>query len=205
MATDNSFPRLRDEISSALVDTTRTTGQISHEDLAFHRSSNPSIIPTLENQSSRLLQLARRLTRSISLGTEVSVPQLSSVDSVEDNWKSIVDVFDDLLERADACLDEYTGAVRRLAPSQDGQTNRVAPPAGKQKPGRTYRTQDIAKPQLLFENVPGNDELTPFKPLIRSKPHAITPYEESFVLVSSDGSEQYALQFCLHQKQVMKI
>ncbi len=188
---DKSFQEMKDGISSALVNTTRTAGQISSEDLAFHRSSNPAIIPRLEEQHSRLLQLTRQLTTSTTSGTEVIAPHLLDADSVEDNWKSIVDVFDSLLEKADACLDEYTGAVRRLSPSEEEQKKTAVPPTGKQRPDKAYRTQNIAKPQLLFEKVPKNDEATPFKPLIRSKPHAITPFEDSLVLVpSSDGSQQ---------------
>lgn len=197
MATDEYSMGLREGISSALVDTARTAGQISNEDLAFFRSSNPSIVPLLEQQNVRLLQLARRLTRTALSGTEVPTPHIEDVDSLEDNWKGIVDVFDNLLEKADACLDEYTGAVRRLSPSQEEQIKKAATPARKQRPDKAYRTQSIAKPQLLFDNVPTNDDLTPFKPLLRSKPNALVPLEESLVLAPSiDGSQQYDLKLC---------
>lgn len=197
MAAGEDSKGLREGISAALVDTTRTAGQISNEDLAFFRSSNPSIVPLLEQQNIRLLQLARRLTRTAISGTEVPTPHIEDEDSIEDNWKGIVDVFDNLLEKADACLDEFTGAVRRLSTSQEKQIQNAATPR-KQRPDKAYRTQNIAKPQLLFDNVPKNDGLTPFKPLLRSKPHALIPLDESLVLVpSSDGSQQYDLQSCL--------
>ena len=32
-----------------------------------------------------------------------------------------MDVFDNLLEKADACLDEFTGVIRKLSPSQEEQ------------------------------------------------------------------------------------
>lgn len=198
MPMDEDSKGLRERISSALVATTRTAGQISNEDLAFFRSSNPSIVPLLEQQNIRLLQLARRLTRIAISGIEVPTPHLEDVDSVEDNWRGIVDVFDNLLEKADACLDEYTGAVRRLSQSQEDKIQQAAFPARKQRPDKAYRTQNIAKPQLLFDDVPSYDDLTPFKPLLRSKPHALIPLEESLVLVSSsDGSQQYDLRSCL--------
>lgn len=196
MTTENVFKDRKDGILSALVDTTRTAGQISNEDLAFHRSSNPSVISLLEQQNIRLLQLARSLTWTAASGTEVSAPQFFDVDSLEDNWKGIVDVFDNLLEKADVCLDEYTGVIRRLSPTQEEKIKKAAPLAGKQRPGQAYRTQNIAKPQLLFAKVPTNDDSTPFKPLLRSKPHAVTPLEESLTLVrSEDGSTQYVLKF----------
>ncbi len=194
MTTNGQFKELKEGISSGLVDTTRTAGRIANEDLAFHRSTNPSVVPLLEQQSARLLQLARRLTWTATKGSEVSAPQISDADSVEDNWNGIVDVFDNLLEKADACLDEYTGVIRRLSPDREGEIKKASAPFGKSRPDKAYRTQNIAKPQLLFEQVPTNDESTPFKPLLRSKPHAITPLEDCLTLVpSEDGSTRYAL------------
>ncbi len=201
MASAATFKDLQDSISLALIDTTRTTGQISKEDLAFHRSSNPTTVPLLEKQNSRLLGLTRSLTRSAASGTEVTAPHIVNADSVEDNWKGIVDVIDNLLEKADACLDEYTGVIRKLSPSQEEQIKRAAPASGKQRPGKAYRTQNIAKPQLLFEKVPTNDETTSFKPLLYTKPNAIVAFDESLKLVAAeDGFKQYDLQFYLSSK-----
>lgn len=206
MSSDTTFKTLKDSISLALIDTTRTAGQISNEDLAFHRSSNPSIIPLLEQQSSRLLDLAQLLTRSAASGTGVTAPHIVSADSVEDDWKSIVDVVDNLLEKADACLDEYTGVIRKLSPAQEEQTKKATPAFGKQRPGKAYRTQNIAKPQLLFDKVPTNGETTSFKPLLRTKPNAIVSLDESMKLVAAeDGFKQYDLQFYLSSRDTAPI
>lgn len=192
MASDATLSHLKSSISLALIDTTRTAAQISNEDLAFHRSSNPTIGSLLEQQNSRLLGLARRLIRSAASGTEVTAPHIVSTDSVEDNWKEIVDVVDILLEKADACLDEYSGVIRKLSPTQEEQIKQAAPPSGKQKPGKAYRTQNIAKPQLLFDKVPTNDETPPFKPLLRTKPNATVALDESLnLLATEDGIKQY--------------
>ena len=196
MATNDLFRNVKKCASSALIDTTRAAGQLSDEDLAFHRSSNPSIISSLERQSSRLLKLAQKLTSSSASGPEVTAPHLLDIDSVDDNWKGLVDVFDDLLEKADACLDEYTGAVRRRSPNREGTLKKAVLPTAKPRPNRAYRTQIIPKPQLLFNTLPTNDELTPFKPLLNSKPHAKVPLEKSLVLSpSSDGTLQYVPQW----------
>ena len=198
MAFDGSFKDIKDAISSALVDTIRTTGQIANEDLAFQRSSNPSIVPLLEQQSSRLLQLARRLTQTAIYGTDINAPQISDPETVEDKWMGFVDVFDNLLEKADACLDEYTGVVRKLSPGQEERMKNALPSANvKKRPIKAIRGQYIPKPQLLFANVPKNDESAPFKPLLLSKPHAITPLEECPTLApSEEGPLQYAIHVC---------
>lgn len=196
MSTDSSFKEIKEAVSSTLIDTTRTAGQIAGEDLGFHRSSNPEIAPVLEKQNTRLLQLANNLVRVAATGTEVSAPRLSDADSVEDNWRGIVDVIDNLLEKADACLDEYTGVIKRLSPSQDVHPSKLTTPARKPLPLKSYRNQNVPKPQRLFPKVPYNDETTPFKPLLRTKPHAILPLENSISLQSpQNGPQQYDIQF----------
>ena len=201
MTSSTAFVEVKDGISAALVETTRTAGQISNEDLAFQRSSNPALIPLLERQSSRLLSLAKALTKVATSGTEVAAPKISDVESIDDHWRSIVDVFDNLLEKADACLDDYTGVIKRLSPSQEEQIKKAALTPQKQKPGKAYRTQNIAKPQLQFEHAPANDAKTPFKPLLKSKPHAIVSLEHSLQLVpSEDGLDEYESYSYSHTK-----
>lgn len=188
---DEPFKEIRVSISSALVEVTRSVGRISSEDLAFQRSSNPSIAPLLDEQASNLLNLVQDLTKISASGTEVTPPRLLDTDSVEDNWKNIVDVIDNLLEKADACLDEYTGVIKKLSPSQENQASTAAS-LRRNAPARSYRDQHIPKPQLLFDKVTTNDETTPFIPLLRSKPHAIVPLAQSLSRsLNSEGNEQY--------------
>ena len=203
MALGTTFKDLTNSISLALIDTTRTAGQISDEDIAFHRSSNPSIVSRFEQQNSRLLGLAKRLISSAVSATEVTEPEIVNADSIEDNWREIVDVVDNLLEKADACLDEYTGVIRKLSPTQEEHMRKSAPASGKQKPAKAYRTQNIAKPQLLFNTVPNNDETGPFKPLLRTKPNAVVTLDDSLKLVAAeDGLKQYDLQSYLSSNNI---
>ena len=201
MSAGVNFKEFKDVISSALVEMTRVAAQISNEDLAFHRSSNPSIIPSLELQNARLLKLANELIKAATWGTEVSAPPIADTDSVDDNWRSIVDVFDNLLEKTDACLDEFTGSIKRLSPSQEESIKRAAPTDGKHKTTKLYHNRDMQKPQRLFNDVPNNDERSPFKPLLQSKPHAMVPLEDSLGPTdSNDGSKQYDTRFYLSMR-----
>ena len=185
MAAPDTFEEIKETISTALVDTTRTAGQIAAEDLAFHRSSNPEITPLIEKQSTRLLKLAQSLLRVAASDTEVSAPRLPDADSVDDNWRGIVDIIDNLLEKADACLDEYTGIIKKLPTSQERQSFKSITPAKNHLPSKTFRNQNIPKPQLQFKKIPTNDEQSIFEPLIRSKPHAIVPLEQSQGITST--------------------
>lgn len=189
MATDRSFKELQNEVSSVLVKTTRTAGQISNEDLAFHRSINPDVDRLLDQQNKRLLALARDLNKTATTGTGAVPPPLTNAESVDDGWRGIVDIVDNLLEKADACLDEFTGMIKKLVPNRQDEPA----PANAKRPmsKKELRTQNIPKPQRLFRKVPTNDETMPFQPLLQSKPNAIVSLEESLVMASGpDGSMQ---------------
>jgi exosome complex exonuclease RRP6 len=57
--------------------------------------------------------------------------------------------------------------------------------------GNAFRTQNLVKPQLTFEHKPNNDDNTPWKPLLTSKPHAVVSLEESLGTVAKDAEHQY--------------
>ena len=190
MTSEQSFKELKDEISSALISTTRTATQIAIEDLTFQRSINPKVDRLIEEHSRRLLSLVQQLNKAATAGTDTVPPTLTNVDSVEDGWRGIVDVVDNLLEKADACLDEFTGVVKKLTPEQ--QNKATIADAKKPLSKKDYRFQNLPKPQRLFRKVPKNDETAPFRPQLQSKPNAMVPLEESLVIApTSDGSTQY--------------
>ena len=187
---DRNFKELQGEVTSALVKTTRNANQISNEDLAFHRSINPEVDRLLEQQNQRLLALARDLNKTATTGTGAVPPPLKNAESVDDGWRGIVDIVDNLLEKADACLDEFTGMIKKLAPTRQDEPT---PPSNTKAPisRSLLRAKNIPKPQRLFKTLPVNDATTPFKPLLQSKPNAIVPLEESVILgPDSEGSMQ---------------
>ncbi|MCJ1307761.1 exosome nuclease subunit [Agyrium rufum] len=192
MSEDGSFKSLQESISGALVRTTRIAGQIAKQDLAFHKSSSPNVIRQLDRQNARLLSLAQRLASNAVSGTRIRAPVLNNADAVDDNWRSVVDVIDNLLERADACLDEYTGFIKKHAVADGNLStgNGAKEPTKDLKSySRDYREGNVLKPQYLFSNPPKNTDSTPFKPLLRSKPHATVPLEESMKPVPSEGDK----------------
>ena len=111
------FKSLQDSVTSTLVSTTRTAGQIASEDLGFHRSFNPSFGASLDTQNARLLSLANSLIRVAVAGSNNEALVLEDADDVDDRWEKVVDVVDTLLEMADICLDEYTGVIKRQSHS----------------------------------------------------------------------------------------
>ncbi|KFX91029.1 hypothetical protein V490_06119 [Pseudogymnoascus sp. VKM F-3557] len=181
-----AFKSLQDAIQAALISTTRTVGQISAEDLGFHRSLNPEVGTALDEQNARLLGLSSSILQSAAALTESNAPELQEVDDVDNNWRGVVDVVDSLLERADICLDEYTGVIKRKASPSDQSS---APKS--RRLDNSFRTQNLVKPQLSFLNKPANHETGPWKPLLHSKPHAIVPLEESLGPVKDDHQQEH--------------
>ncbi|KAL5120340.1 exosome nuclease subunit [Pleosporales sp. CAS-2024a] len=197
----DSFKTLQDEISKALVSTTRSASHIGAADIGFQRSLNPEVGTQLDAQNARLLQLAQRLLENAAASSDAVGPKLPDVEALDANWRGVVDVIDSLLEKADTSLDEYTGVVRRLSTGAEQVRNlqraRKArkltwmQTTAKARPNIAEK-KHIPKPQLLFEHVPTNDETGGFRPLMATKPHAKIPLEQCLkTFKDSRGKEQY--------------
>lgn len=196
MGSSQDFKSLQETIQNALVSTTRLANQIAAEDLSFQRTSNPEVAEDLDDVSSRLLSLTSSLLQSATKGTDVAAPSLEDADDVDVHWSRIVDVLDHLLEKADTCLDEYTGAIKRKAAPPD----QPAAPAKKSRYAldQSIRRANVLKPQNAFEIKPDNHDTLPWKPSLTKKPHATRPLDESLVTFNDEAqSTQYGHPFCL--------
>jgi exosome complex exonuclease RRP6 len=198
----DSFKTLQDEISKALVATTRSASHIGAADIAFQRSLNPEVGAQLDAQNARLLHLAQRLLGTAAASSDAVGPKLPDVEALDANWRGVVDVIDSLLEKADISLDEYTGVVKRLSPGAEQVWWFVLEreyclltelqTGAKPRPNIAEK-KHIPKPQLLFEHVPTNNETGGFRPLITSKPHAMVPLETCLkTFKDRKDREQYA-------------
>ncbi|KAF3386392.1 Exosome complex exonuclease rrp6 [Penicillium rolfsii] len=180
----------QNSVSAALVQVTRTVAQLSSEDLNFHRTSSSEFTESLDEQSERILALTSAVLKAATAGTDVDAPSLDTADSLEDNWRGVVDVIDLLLEKADACLDEFTGVIKKLSPSQEEQAP-VVRKAPRFPTTYDYGPSKIPKPQLLFDHKPDNSDLGPFHPLLKTKPHASIPLEKSLTQRQIGGVTAY--------------
>lgn len=168
------FKSFQDQVQKALVNVTRTAGRVSNEDLGFHRSSSEKLSRALDRQNAHLLRLTNKLLKAATTDTNIKPPTLQSPDGIDDNWRRVVDIVDDLLEKADSALDEVSGVIKRHSPSlKDGDS-----PSQNAKLSRDRFSNVMQKPQVHFEKKVNNNETKPFKPLLRSKPHAKVPLEE---------------------------
>jgi exosome complex exonuclease RRP6 len=196
MDPSQDFKSLQAKIQGALVSTTKAVQRIASEDLGFQRTVNPSTGDRLEEQSTRLLSLSGDLLKSAAIGTgQKNVGDLEDAEDVDIQWRSIVDVIDGLLEKADICLDEYTGLVKRKSDFPEN-----GPQQKKSKTNErldfNFRRANIIKPQATFEQQVDNFATGPWKPLLTRKPHAAVPLEDSLgVSVDESNQQQYEYSF----------
>ncbi|KAI1440255.1 ribonuclease H-like domain-containing protein [Annulohypoxylon stygium] len=175
MSSSQDFKSIQEKIQSALVATTRLANQIAAEDVSFQRTSNPEVEEQLDDTSGRLLALTSSLLKSATKSTDIKPPTIEDGDEIDVHWPRIVDVVDTLLEKADTCLDEYTGVIKR----KSAPTDQPGPSSKKFRLENSMRRADIAKPQESFEVKPDNSSTSPWKPILTTKPHALVPLEES--------------------------
>lgn len=191
MESRQDFASLQDATQKSLVSAVKTVNRIAAEDLNFQRTVNPSVGEQLDDTSARFLSLSTRLLKSAADACGLSAPTLEDGDDIDLEWRSVVDVVDTVLEKADTALDEYTGLIKRKEPPTAD-----TPDSKKQKStAKVVRNANITKPQAHFELQPDNFPSGPWKPIITEKPHATVPLKKSLVTApNASGSAQYVLR-----------
>ena len=177
----SDFQAYHDRVTKSLVDVVRTGGQISNTDLSFHRS-NEKVSRSLDQQNARLLRLTNKLLKAASQDSNAKPPVIRDKDGIDDKWLNVVDIVDYNLEKTDASLDEFTGAIKTMSPAhQDGaQTPTTQTPLPtRNHPPRPSFQKVMHKPQLFFHRKVNNVAPEPFKPLLTKKLHAVRPLAES--------------------------
>jgi exosome complex exonuclease RRP6 len=211
MDASQDFKSLQEKVQGALVATTRAANGLASEDLSFLRTVDPDVGSKLDDTTARLIQLSEELLKSAGGFVGQAAPSIEDADDIDISWRGVVDVIDTLLEKADTCLDEYTGLIKRKdAPTpetvctnqitvwMDEQLNVLQGRATK-KPKQTsqldwsMKRANIIKPQNAFERKVDNFYTGPWKPLLTNKPHATVSLDQSLsTFVDGDDTTQYA-------------
>lgn len=196
MEKKSDFASLQEPLTSALVQSTRTSAQICSEDLNFQRSCDSKVSEGLDSQNSRLIGLVSSLLRTATTNSDLKLPDVKAEDGLEDNWRGVVDVIDELLEKSDANLDEFTGIIKKPTASQEERSSALAKQtttSSRVPNGFDLGPSKIPKPQNQFNRSPGAENTEPFKPLLETKPHALVPLPQSLTAQEPDG--QYVNSF----------
>ena len=187
------FKSYQDRVTSSLVNVTRSAGGIASHDLSFHRSLSDKVSKSLDTQNTHLLRLTNKLLKAATKETNLKSLTFRDRDDLEDNWKNVVDVIDDLLEKADANLDEFNGLIKRQSPSQAATPE---PPSTKPRYPAYHSTAygGVTKPQTLFNTQVNNYDNSRWRPLLRTKPHAQVPLEDSIGSEETGFKHPYAYE-----------
>ena len=178
MEVTTDFKSYHERIQKVLLETSRSVKKVADDyDLSFHRSANDEIAKTLDAQNTHLLRLTNKLLKAASQDTDNKAPTLRKQDDVEDNWRGVVNIIDDLLEKADTSLDEFTGLVKRFSPAPQSGTQTPTKEQDQRTKGHLPRSND--KPQKFFQRKTNNFDTSVFKPILTKKPHAIKPLDDS--------------------------
>ncbi|KAF3919281.1 hypothetical protein ABW20_dc0108419 [Dactylellina cionopaga] len=189
------FANFQKDASAGLVKLVKTAKGLSSGDIAFNKSLDSKFGTALDNANITILGLINDLVRNATDGTDIKFENFEDAESVETRWSVISEVVDFLLEKADMCMDEYTGTVKRgvMQTSATGSAYKSVRPDKRTAEGRKAfnKSLHMAKPQLQFKKPLSPLSLGPYKPRLEKKPHAIKSLEESLIPTLIDEREKY--------------
>lgn len=157
------FPKLASAIRSA--------SGLASNDVNFYKSLERDVAVAANESSNNILNLINSLISSSSDAQE------ASDSTLKESWSEIGNILDIYLERSDIAFDN-------LRKPQNPTNNDSITYLDDGHSLNSNTTQKrLEKPQLQFKTPIDNSELHPFKPLLKSKPNAITPFKDVFTLV----------------------
>ncbi|KAJ6260419.1 hypothetical protein Dda_4645 [Drechslerella dactyloides] len=190
-----NFADFQKDASKALIQLIKHTKVLSSGDLAFNKSLDTEFATALDKANGKVLGMINDLVRNATHGSDIKFESFEDADSVEARWSAVSEVVDFLLEKADLCMDEYTGTVNRgvMQTTAASSNYKSARPDKRTAEGRRAfnKSLHMAKPQLQFKKPLSPLDTGPYKPRLTRKPHAIKPLDESLVPTVVEGREKY--------------
>mmetsp|Transcript_795 Transcript_795/g.1325 ORF Transcript_795/g.1325 Transcript_795/m.1325 type:complete len:958 (-) Transcript_795:82-2955(-) len=155
-------------LMTSLVVSTRASNSIpsaENGDYGYF-STFPQFLSSAEGLSKEVTDLIKLISDTIQPSTDMTTDLMDS-----SLYEMVVDMIDMLLESADMQLDEASGETPR-------QSSTIKESLSVDR-DRLLRenTCDIPKPQLQFLEEIDNSRSRPFRPRLRTKPHARTPLD----------------------------
>ncbi|GJE91818.1 Exosome complex exonuclease rrp6 [Phanerochaete sordida] len=178
------FDTFNTELQGSALKATRNAVFLP-QDLGFYRSLDRGIAKEVDACSSRVLSLTNRLLDLVSTGDSSSSRSKGKArlehDDLTDNFRSsVVDAMDQLLERADICMDEFLGLVKQPAiamnpkPAKAKTQKHTMTASGRLDPALQHASH-LPKPQLKFKRKADNTNDAPWQPSLRHKYNAQVP------------------------------
>lgn len=166
------------EVIPKVIQTIRAASALAAQDINFHTSLDRNIASDLEESSKSLLSIANMMMGDISSSF---VPISYGEDEVRRGvaWKSIANTLDVCFEKVDVAMDAVKNPNKKEA-----EFNRHLQDVDEPTPSEVKE-----KPQEKFRIRIDNSDLSPFKPKLTSKPHALRQLHESIQYVSESPDQ----------------
>lgn len=163
--------------------TAKAARGLAAHDLKFYSSIDDKVAEQVQQNASQLIGVVNQLAQKIAPKEVGSFPD--DIETVNRHWKEFSSVVDDLYEKTDIQLGKLTKQADKVeiaeskkdGPKTLGEKIRV----GNAISSATEIRGPQWKPQEMWEV--DNSKDTPFKPKLSSKPHALTPLEDAFVML----------------------
>lgn len=156
------------DLFKSLMSGSRASSVFPVQDDFKYYESFPEFRTQTSQLSKRLLSLIDKVCQAVG-EDDVFVAQL---DSDLDKFNAVVENVDNLLEQVDLHLDDMSGLNKNDRPAARAVTTQT----GKRANNNNFNRASLSmlKPQLKFKDKVDNS-ITPFVPILPSKPHAQKP------------------------------
>ncbi|KAJ3015732.1 exosome nuclease subunit [Thoreauomyces humboldtii] len=180
--TPGNFESYSGDLFKALGQVTLASKFLVPGELGYLRASADGFEERLSAASDNLLSLCNRLLVHAAPGsatrTDNRFRAFQDAEDVTNGFSAVVDTVDNLLEKADVCLDQVTGRGKRTAPNAapQGAAVLVQVSTKRTEGRRVFTATNIARPQLSFEDKVDNSNQH-FVSKLTYKPNARQPLD----------------------------
>ncbi|SMN22963.1 similar to Saccharomyces cerevisiae YOR001W RRP6 Nuclear exosome exonuclease component [Maudiozyma saulgeensis] len=180
-------PEERKALFANVVGVVRGSSALAAQDIEFYRTLDKDVNTSVSEVTSELVSMINSVLSSIDEHCE---PLDNNSDSFSNSWEDVSNMIDNLFEQSDRSLDILNKRLSVSGDKLNGQNMQFLDQFGGNEEGGKAK---IEKPQLKFKTPIDNSESHPFHPLLKEKPNALIPLEESVVLVpgKEDEPEHY--------------
>lgn len=168
-----------EELFPKLAAIIRASSGLAAKDINFYKNIDSNINEKSEEYSKDLLGLINQVVSAS--GSDASIEK----ETVKDTWPVLGNLIDNFLERSDIAFDQ----IKNKTSNKDQDTNQLTYLDDSNSINNGANNNKIEKPQLKFKTKVDNSESHPFKPLLTSKPNAITPFGDVFELQTGENDQ----------------
>ncbi|ODQ77937.1 hypothetical protein BABINDRAFT_14926 [Babjeviella inositovora NRRL Y-12698] len=169
-----------------LLGTVRASAALAAQDVNFYKSLDGGLAAQIELIAGKILDATNIL---IQLTDDLADALESGAENLDDSWKTVANVLDNLFEKTDIAVDDNRRSRNKEAPVQERDSNMTYLEDVSASLDRPKSAKRMGKPQLQFRVPVDNSESHAFKPLLTEKPHATVSLEEVSVMVTPELEE----------------